>query len=53
MALTNRPARLVTALSSLALLVAGLTVSAPASADNVATPGGFTGYGFDQCLAPT
>jgi hypothetical protein len=53
MALTNRPARLVTALSSLALLVAGLTVSAPASADNVATPGGFTGYGFDQCLAPS
>jgi len=53
MAPTNRPARLVTALSSLALLVAGLTVSAPASADNVATPGGFTGYGFDQCLAPS
>jgi peptidoglycan hydrolase-like protein with peptidoglycan-binding domain len=53
MALTNRPARLVTALSSLALLVAGLTVSAPASADNVATPGGFTGYGLDQCLAPS
>ncbi len=27
--------------------------AAPASADNVTTPGDFTGYGFDQCLAPT
>ena len=26
---------------------------APASAANVVTPGNFTGYGFDQCLAPT
>ena len=26
---------------------------APAHAGNPATPGGFTGYGFDQCLAPT
>ena len=25
----------------------------PARAANVATPGNFTGYGFDQCLAPT
>ena len=33
-------------------LAATLTV-APAQADNVVTPGNFTGYGFDQCLAPT
>lgn len=26
---------------------------APASAANRVTPGNFTGYGFDQCLAPT
>ena len=29
-----------------------LTLAAPAHADNVVTPGDFTGYGFDQCLAP-
>ncbi len=28
-------------------------VNAPAHAENPATPGDFTGYGFDQCLAPT
>jgi peptidoglycan hydrolase-like protein with peptidoglycan-binding domain len=28
-------------------------VSAPAQADVTVTPGSFTGYGFDQCLAPT
>jgi peptidoglycan hydrolase-like protein with peptidoglycan-binding domain len=26
---------------------------APAQAENPATPGDFTGFGFDQCLAPT
>ncbi|MEZ5097864.1 MAG: hypothetical protein R2731_18380 [Nocardioides sp.] len=31
-------------------LATGLT--APAYADNRVTPGDFTGYGFDQCLAP-
>ena len=36
-----------------ASLVLTLGASAPASADNVITPGDFTGYGFDQCLAPT
>jgi hypothetical protein len=38
-------------------LVAGATVSAVSPADsvtaNVATPGAFQGYGFDQCLAPS
>jgi peptidoglycan hydrolase-like protein with peptidoglycan-binding domain len=56
MAPTTRPtrwARAATALSSLALLVTGLAVSPPAGAANAPTPGGFTGYGFDQCLAPT
>ena len=39
-----------------AALVAALTASlgtAPAQAENPVTPGSFTGYGFDQCLAPT
>jgi len=37
----------------LSVLLAGVTMGAPAAhADNVATPGNFTGYGFDQCLAP-
>jgi peptidoglycan hydrolase-like protein with peptidoglycan-binding domain len=30
-----------------------VAVSAPAAADGRATPGDFTGYGFDQCVAPT
>ena len=38
------------ALTSLALLLTGLS---PAQASNVVTPGSFTGYGFDQCTAPT
>ena len=33
------------------LSLGGLT--APAHAANVATPGDFTGYGFDQCLGPS
>ncbi len=52
-----RPARRSATLAALVGLVAGLvatvTATAPARADNVATPGNFTGYGFDQCLAPT
>jgi peptidoglycan hydrolase-like protein with peptidoglycan-binding domain len=39
-----------------ALLVAGCLVasmSPAARADTPVTPGDFTGYGFDQCLAPT
>ncbi|MFC6286449.1 glycoside hydrolase domain-containing protein [Nocardioides sp. GCM10027113] len=36
-------------------LAAGTLVAtaAPAHAENPVTPGNFTGYGFDQCLAPT
>ncbi|HWJ83045.1 MAG TPA: glycoside hydrolase domain-containing protein [Nocardioides sp.] len=30
-----------------------VTVGLRAAADNPVTPGDFTGYGFDQCLAPT
>ena len=52
-----RPVRRKATLAALVGLVAGLvasvTATAPARADNVATPGNFTGYGFDQCLAPT
>ncbi len=43
----------VAALTSLVTLAAGLVLAAPAQAGNVATPGSFTGYGFDQCMAPT
>ena len=43
---------LLTALALMLGTVAG--TSAPAQArGNVVTPGDFTGYGFDQCLAPT
>ncbi|WP_372728699.1 glycoside hydrolase domain-containing protein [Nocardioides sp.] len=38
---------------TLAASVMTLGTAAPAHADNVTTPGDFTGYGFDQCLAPT
>jgi peptidoglycan hydrolase-like protein with peptidoglycan-binding domain len=31
----------------------GVAAPAPSYADNIVTPGDFTGYGFDQCLAPT
>ncbi len=34
-------------------VLATLSMGAPAHADNPVTPGNFTGYGFDQCLAPT
>ena len=42
-------------LTTLALTLTAVTaLSAPAQADgSVATPGDFTGYGFDQCLAPS
>lgn len=47
--------RLATAsVSGLVALAATLSLgSAPAQADDVVTPGNFTGYGFDQCLAPS
>jgi hypothetical protein len=41
------------ALAVVAVLCAVLLPTGPARAANVVTPGGFTGYGFDQCLAPT
>lgn len=42
------------ALTALATTAAGLAVAAaPAQAANPATPGNFTGYGFDQCDAPS
>lgn len=41
-------------LTALATAIAGLLlVVPPAHASNVVTPGNFTGYGFDQCVAPT
>lgn len=44
---------LVTALvTALATALATLAMTAPAQAANVVTPGDFTGYGFDQCVAP-
>jgi hypothetical protein len=52
---TARPAR-----ATMRSLVVGLlatlslgSLAAPASAENVVTPGNFTGYGFDQCLGPS
>jgi hypothetical protein len=47
--------RLTVAVATLATaLVGALIWTAPAqAADNPVTPGDFTGYGFDQCLAPT
>jgi hypothetical protein len=45
--------RMPVALIALAVVVAGLMLSPPAQAANRVTPGNFTGYGFDQCLAPT
>ena len=44
---------LVTAMTT-ALVGAGMALAtAPARAENRVTPGDFTGYGFDQCLAPS
>src|SRR5215213_1930398 len=40
-------------LTALATLAAGPVLAAPARAANVVTPGNFTGYGFDQCTAPS
>jgi hypothetical protein len=55
---TARPrtlARLAAALGlTLATTLGTLAAApAPAQAGNVVTPGDFTGYGFDQCVAPT
>ena len=48
----RRLARLATGAVLTAALVAP-QAQAPAYAENPATPGDFTGFGFDQCLAPT
>jgi hypothetical protein len=50
-----RPARAVaTALTALAACLATVAgPAAPADAGNRVTPGNFTGYGFDQCVAPS
>ncbi len=51
--------RLAAALFALAIGVPTLVAATPTTAvaherrTNVVTPGDFTGYGFDQCLAPT
>ena len=47
----GRAARAIVA--TVALLATALLVVPPAQADNPVTPGDLTGYGFDQCLAPT
>jgi hypothetical protein len=39
-------------LATVATLASTLVVASPAEAANRATPGSFTGYGFDQCTAP-
>ena len=43
----------VTTTLTAGVAVAGVALAAPAQAENRVTPGNFTGYGFDQCLAPT
>jgi hypothetical protein len=52
----TRPRRWRLRLAAGAALVAAFLApqaQAPAHAENPPTPGNFTGYGFDQCLAPT
>ncbi|MGK2874967.1 MAG: glycoside hydrolase domain-containing protein [Nocardioides sp.] len=39
--------------AALAASLLGVGTAAEAKSPNPATPGNFTGYGFDQCLAPT
>ncbi|MEP7089546.1 MAG: hypothetical protein ABI776_05495, partial [Nocardioidaceae bacterium] len=55
---TTRPHRRLlrscaTALAALATVSSGVALASPATAGNVVTPGSFTGYGFDQCTAPS
>lgn len=40
-------------LTILATTASGVALAAPAAAANRVTPGNFTGYGFDQCVAPS
>ena len=44
---------LTAALTGLLTTLALLAGPSPSYADNVVTPGDFTGYGFDQCVGPT
>ncbi len=44
---------LVTAVTTTLVGAALALATAPAQAENRVTPGDFTGYGFDQCLAPS
>ena len=54
MSLTFRTWRRATvSLTAIATLTASLLAATPAEAQNVVTPGSFTGFGFDQCIAPT
>jgi peptidoglycan hydrolase-like protein with peptidoglycan-binding domain len=48
----SRLARLASGVALAAALLAP-QLTAPAQAANPVTPGNFTGFGFDQCLAPT
>ncbi len=46
--------RLTVAVAAAATALGGVLIgAAPANAGNPVTPGDFTGYGFDQCTAPT
>lgn len=45
--------RATVVLTTVATLAASLLAATPAEARNRVTPGSFTGYGFDQCVAPT
>jgi hypothetical protein len=49
----SRPTARAAVAAVLLTLVASVLVASPARAANPATPRHFTGYGFDQCLAPT
>jgi hypothetical protein len=53
-----RPSRRRTALATallatLAAVTTSTVAASPASASAVVTPGDFTGFGFDQCTAPS
>ncbi len=45
--------RSVLVVTVLATVAAGVVLAGPAQAENRVTPGNFTGYGFDQCVAPS
>src|SRR3954471_14040712 len=52
-AVLRRSVSALAGLAGVAALAAGLVVVPAAEAATVVTPGSFTGYGFDQCTAPT